>query len=388
MNVLYPFCGTLTLEITSASPEKALEEIMLSNIPLSNITKKTELIYQFQINHKDYSRIRRILQQREEKLVIVSRHGVYWSARALFKRPVLIILIWAVFALTCFLPSRIFFIEVEGNRILSDQQIISAAEQCGLSFGTSRKAIRSETLKNALLSRLPQLQWAGINTYGCRGVISVRERSEPEPIHQNDRITSIVADRDAFILSATVTAGTAMVRPGDSVMEGQTMISGYADHGLRIQTVRASGEILGLTNRSVSVVMPEKYLQINGNPTVKREISLLIRKKRINLWKDSRISDASCGRMYEEYFVSLPGGFPLPIAICIDRYLRYETVESQATETESYPSLQQFSDAYLLDQMTAGQILQKQHQTTAADGLYRLDSSYICSEYIGREQIE
>lgn len=35
-------------------------------------------------------------------------------------------------------------------------------------------------MKNALLSAIPELQWAGVNTYGCRAVISVRERTLPE----------------------------------------------------------------------------------------------------------------------------------------------------------------------------------------------------------------
>ena len=37
--------------------------------------------------------------------------------------------------------------------------------------------IRSEKVKNSLLQRIPQLQWAGINTDGCVAVISVREKT-------------------------------------------------------------------------------------------------------------------------------------------------------------------------------------------------------------------
>ena len=117
------------------------------------------------------------------------------------------------------------FIEAEGNELLSGEEILAAAEECGISFGASRKYIRSEKVKNQLLSLLPELQWAGINTVGCRAVISVRERAVAENSHPKQYVSNLVAEQDAYILSATVTEGTPMVRPGDSVVAGQTLVS-------------------------------------------------------------------------------------------------------------------------------------------------------------------
>ena len=134
--------------------------------------------------------------------------------------------------------------------------------------------------------------------------------------------------------------------------------------------------------------MPEEYDVPEMNSDVFYKLSLILGKKRINLWKDSRISDISCGRMYEEYFVSLPGNFQLPIAICVDRYACYEMQKSKIPETDVQIQLRAFSDAYLHRQMVAGQILQKQYRFSFADGLYKLESNYLCTEMIGREQRE
>ena len=134
--------------------------------------------------------------------------------------------------------------------------------------------------------------------------------------------------------------------------------------------------------------MPERYVLPETIHKANYKISLLIGKKRINLWKDSRISDTGCGRMYEEYFVSLPGGFRLPIAICVDQYLDYETREAVIPEADVQIQLQEFSDNYLLRQLVAGQIVKKQQQLFFTDGLYKLESSYTCTEMIGKEQRE
>ena len=134
--------------------------------------------------------------------------------------------------------------------------------------------------------------------------------------------------------------------------------------------------------------MPEIFDFVERDSEVLYKFSLILGKKRINLWKDSRISDTGCGRMYEEYFVSLPGGFRLPIAICVDQYLDYETREAVIPEADVQIQLQEFSDNYLLRQLVAGQIVKKQQQLFFTDGLYKLESSYTCTEMIGKEQRE
>ena len=219
-------------------------------------------------------------------------------------------------------------------------------------------------------------------------MIAVRERREEEPLTHQNQVSSLIADRDGFILSATVTAGTPHCAPGDTVTRGQVLVSGYTDCGICIRASRAEGEILAQTSRKLTAVTPAYYAATAMTSEPKYKISLLVGKKRINLWKDSRIPQASCGRMYEEYYVSLPGGFQLPLAIGVDQYREYEIQEVLASEEEAMEQLQIFSDRYLTDQLVAGQILGKQQDFSCDLGLYQLGSSYTCTEMIGRERRE
>lgn len=385
---LLPLDGILTVEILSADPTGAFDAILNAGITVSDITPKSELNYAFRISRKELPVLSQTLQKNNCKIRIIHRSGLYWNARALLHRPVLTFTVLLLLILSSYIPSRILFIEVEGNQRLSTREILNAAEHCGVTFGTPRKQLRSEQIKNELLSVIPELQWAGVNTAGCRAVISVKERCSTEAPTRNNIVSNIIADHDAYILNTTVTGGTPMVHPGDSVISGQTLISAYTDHGYLIHATRASGEILGLTRRSVSAVLPANYLRITPQKDYFYKISLLMRKKRINLWIDSRISDTGCGRMYEEYFVSLPGGFQLPIAVCIDRYHTHATKPDVIQETEATSMLQVFSDTYLASRMTAGQFLQKQYYLSADGGRYQLESNYICTEIIGKEQTE
>ena len=89
--------------------------------------------------------------------------------------------------------------------------------------------------------------------------------------------------------------------------------------------------------------------------------------------------------MYEEYYVTLPGGFQLPAAVCIDRYFCYETQSAVLPEADAQLLLAQFSDQYLKRRMIAGEILQTQQTMEVTEDLYALTGSYVCAEIIGRE---
>ena len=379
--------GMITVEFTSANPEKVLESIAVARISILHIIQCQELTYRIQIRHGDYKKLSCILDKQNAALKIINKRGIYWSFRKSLSRPVLLSTFFAMLILSVYLPSRIFFVTVEGNMTIPSQQILSAAEACGIKFGASRRLIRNEKMKNNLLFAVPQLQWAGINTRGCVAVISVLERTEKEPPKEKI-ISNLIADQDGYILSTTIISGTAHVQPGNSVTKGQLLISGYTDCGLCIRTTRAEGEIFAQTNRKLISVTPKNYAVCIRNQNVFYKISLLLRKKRINLWKDSRISDTTCGRMYEEYYVSLPGKYQLPIAICIDRYFPYDLQDATVTEADIQHTLQRFSENYLIQQMISGQFIGKQHHLMQSDSLFLLESSYVCKEMIGKEQRE
>ena len=244
--------------------------------------------------------------------------------------------------------------------------------------------MRSEKVKNALLDAIPQLQWAGVNTSGCTAVISVRERAVSREEPESSGVSSIVADRDGYILSCTVTQGTAQVQPGQSVQNGQTLISGYTECGICIQATQAKGEIIAQTHRELTALAPVSCLQRTGSTGISRRLSLLLGKKRIFFWKGSGISDAGCGRMYKQYNFTLPGGFRLPIALCVDTY-QHSSLRDGNAEVSAF---EEYARQYLKAQMVAGQILRETQRIVPNGDVLRLQGSYVCTEAIGKVKPE
>lgn len=380
--------GTLEVALTSADPEQALAAVTAIDIPISDIHGVDGLTYRFSIRSRDFKALQRISNRRGDQLRIVGRRGLYWKLQSLRRHPILVFGTLMLLLGTLYLPTRVLFVQVEGNQTLSRQQILSAAENCGIRFGADRRQIRSEKVKNALLKQIPRLQWVGVNTSGCVATISVRERAVREEVETEATVSQIVAVRDGFILSGTVLKGNGLFRVGESVKKGQVLISGYTDCGYCIQATRAEGEILAQTSRSLRAVTPETYLRRGAVTAVKRRISILLGKNRINLWKDSGISPTTCDRIYEESYVTLPGGFSLPIAFCVETFTVSHLESEGIAQQDARDLLCQASQQYLLQQMIAGSILSQEQSCLLSDGAYRSHIRCICTEMIGREQPE
>ena len=306
----------------------------------------------------------------------------------LYQRPVLILGLIALAALTLFLPTRVLFVRVEGNHLLSQREILDSAADCGIRMGVSGSSIRSEQVKNRLLQEMPLLQWVGVNTRGCVAVISVRERSTEEAMPHEPMISSMVAARDGIIASCTATRGSLLCSPGQAVSAGDVLISGYTNCGIVLRAGSAAGEIYARTLHKVTVAAPLDWEETDGNGITEEKITLIIGKKRINFYKDSGILGTTCDKMSTVNYITLPGGFTLPVALVTEVWRSYECRTEFADEARAERILYSFARTYLNQQMLAGRILQKEELISVTDSSFQLTGHYACLEMIGRERSE
>lgn len=389
MGLFHSFAGLLHIRITSADISELLSQISAKGIPLFRVKWIDDLTVHGTIYRSNYRQLREFTEHRGDKLEIVNRLGLYWSGKSLLKRPVLFYGVIFSVLLALFLPSRILFVRVEGNGMVSEKLILDAAENCGISFGASRRRVRSEKIKNALLAQIPELQWIGVNTSGCVATINVKEKSVAQQSQKvQTGVSSIVASRDGVIWECTVTKGNPLCQVGQAVKAGQTLVSGYTDCGITIKATRAEAEIYAQTLWNLEIVTPLNVVQRWEQNDCEIKYSLLIGKNQINFFKDSGISDTSCVKMYEEHFLTLPGGFQLPIGIAREAYIYYDTQEVQITEADSVDWLQSAAENYLQAQMVAGRILSQDVEVLLKDGVGCLSGQYACLEMIGQVKNE
>lgn len=375
MDLWWRAAGFVRLRLTSADCAARLRALA-AEVDLEQIEFQSDLTVEFSVRKSDLDRV---TVRDGEKLEVLEQRGLGELGKRWGRWPVLGAILILITALTVFLPTRILFLRVEGNGEIPDRLILEEAENCGVYFGASRRELRSEQVKNHLLYAIPQLRWAGVNTSGCVATITVSVRSDGEA-EEDTTPGSIVALRDAVVTEVNVSAGTALVTPGQAVTAGQTLISGFTDLGITTRADRAAGEVYGLTNRTVRAVLPAETQIRTGEGRTVKKFSLLIGKNRINLYSGSGILHTSCVKMRKINWLTLPGGFRLPVALVEESYELCDLRESPRTGGEA--ALLDAARRTVQDSMIAGEILTEDHFW----GENVLEAVFESREMIGRFQ--
>ena len=353
------FARHFRIQIVSAELEKLLTKLLNENVEMMDIIRLDSLTVEVVIQRKQISDFLGVMRKYEVNYHIISKDGFLWKIFALRKRPVLLAGIVLFVICSLLLPERILFIHVTGNETISDTLILSEAEKMGISFGIKASDVRSEELKNQLLQKIPKLQWVGITTYGSCGVIT----------------------------QMTVHRGNPICKTGQTVNAGDVLVSGYTDCGIKLKAESAQAEIFAHTIRESLIVSP--LTAISRTAVKGKHTCYLIRvgKKVINLCNHSGILDGTCVKMYQEDFLTLPGGFQLPVSLIQVRYEFYECSDFNL-QHDDFGWLPQSARTYVCSQMIAGEILSEDIQWNCYDEICVFVGIYSCHEMIGQVKYE
>lgn len=388
MSFFRSLTGTVTVEITSANIALTMDYLTRRGVILWDVIYFDDLTVRLCISRRSYKVLCALLEKRGDSYRLISREGLFWKVQSFGKRPVLVLGLLIFLFLVLFIPSRVLFVAVEGNCTVNSNQILSVASDLGLKFGASRRLVKSEGIKNGLLSAIEELEWVGVNTKGCVAIISVREHSREELDSLTQGVGDVVALRDGVVLSCDVTRGNAVCTAGQAVKEGDILISGTLDQGFATVSTVADGEVFASTEREFSALFHGVSGKRGAVTARNAKYCLLIGKKLINFFKCSGISGGTCVKMYSKYVLTLPGGFSLPVALIKYNFESREFTPVKVEKSQAQQLLSDFSRCYIRDRMIAGQILATSEEVALLGDACQLTGTYACTEMIGRVQQE
>lgn len=384
MDLWWRIGGYLRVRLTGADLARSLRELAALQLRMDQIEFCSDLTVEFSVARWQYGILEAYQKKNGLTMESVQRRGGPEIVKGWLRRPLLVLVLISLLGASIYIPSRIFFIRVEGNQTIPTRLILEMAERCGVEFGASRRELRSEQVKNQLLSDIPELSWVGVNTRGCVATITVQERQLQEEAQQAVP-GNIVAIRDAVVDEITVTSGTNVCVVGQAVREGQVLVSGYTDLGICTRVEEAQAEVYGLTQRTVEAVLPEKATVRGEQIDSKRKISLIFGKNRINLYSDSGILQGSCGKMTQVKQLVLPGGWELPVYLVVETYTQYGSSVQSRSEAGVEDLLLDAAERHTREAMVAGSILDVDAELTLADGRYQYVCGFSCRELIGKQ---
>lgn len=383
--IVWFFLGLTQLSIEGASPEQVLRRYALARIAFRDCSKPEPFTLRLWVLRRDEARAQQLAAGCGCECRVLARGGFGQVFGGLRRRPVLLGLLATAVAAGIVVPKFVFFYTVEGNETVPTAQILRELDALGVGFGTYGPSIKPQTLKNQMLLRIPRLQWLTVQQSGMCARVVVRERLETEPVLDRRTPTNVVAARAGVITRVQAEAGSCLCAPGQAVTAGQLLVSAYTDFGYKVQLSAARAEVYARTLRTAVCVVPQTQ-QVKSAPTRTRTaLSLLVGRRRIALFGEGETAQ-HCDRTEIRRFLTLPGGFSLPLGIAITRISEYDTREQALQADAVRQQLTRLVQADAQRQMVAGTIVGSRERVSEQDGCVRLEASLQCEEMIARMQ--
>lgn len=375
--------GTARLRVSGARPERMLNLLARYGIWFSQMERTDELSLCFTVLHRDLRRAQRLAADAYFDVEVLRHSGLPMLARrvkhrfALYIMPPLCIL--AVLVLSLF----IWEIEITGNETISDAQILSVLDDHGIRVGSFGLCIDRELLRDKVISVLPKISWMTVNVKGCRAEVIIRERVEPPEIVDMGSPADMIAARTGLICEMSVFEGAAQAKKGDTVLQGELLISGTMPSlSGKTRLVRSLGVIKARTWYEISEKMPLEYISKRYTGETKTKKSLIIGNYRLNLYLNGGISLDACDKIISRERLSLPGGILLPIETVSAEYREYIPETARMSDEDAEAILKARLTQRLIEQ-TKGEPLSLEFETRSDGEFVTVTLHAECMEDIG-----
>jgi len=256
--------------------EKTLNILRRRNIDVWDVEKNEKRI-KFKISYDDYIKHSDVI----EAINPVSKRGFMLKVKKMKLRRGfsigLLIFIICFFLLT----SMVWEIEVIGTNQINSKKIIELLNENQVKIPVSISQTQTEKLETLIYTKMELFKFVEVYVEGSKLIIFVREKEPEKAEIKNNEPSSIVSSKNAIINKVIAKSGQPVVKEGDVVYEGQTLVMGIVKNknSDEFTMVPSDGLVYGKTYynfemkeekiKSMNVSTNERkivyYLKIKGN---------------------------------------------------------------------------------------------------------------------------
>lgn len=385
--------GTVSVTVTGAFPERLLNLCAQQGVAFWGLQWIDDSTLVFISRRGTLSTVQQLAQRLSCTLEVDNRWGLpFFLGRFRYRYAFLVGLTISVIT-GMILSNFIFTIEVTGNETVSTGEILTELRRFGVTEGVYGPNLeRIEIAQQALLV-LDELSWMAINLHGTRIEVIVRERILPPVTKKMQGVSHIYAKTSGIVMDMQVLDGMPMVLEGDTVAEGDMLISGDVEMKPPIYSpdspsqwlrVHASGEIFARTWRVLEMKIPltTTTKSHTGEEKSKRWLEFLGLK--VDFFGNSSISEGKYDKITDVYQWHMPSGEKLPFAFAVETTHAYTPI-SVSVNPEAAQALLELR---LLDELTedigeTGSIISTQYTARMDAEMLYVTLTAECREEIG-----
>lgn len=375
--------GTVRIEASGVEPEILLNKLCDKNIEFWDTQAEDGFSLLLTVHAADLTEIRSCARKNSCDIKILGTRGGKAITRSAKRRYALLAGLAVCIVITAVSSLFVWNISVSGNKNMSYGEVVRALKECGVEYGTFWPAISAEDVKNEILLEYPEVSWISLNMSNSRLEVIIHERTEKPDIINEAEPRSIYAKKSGIITNVSVLQGRSAVNIGDTVCEGDILVSGLMESETGDdRQVHAIADVTARTWYEISAVSPltenKKTEKDGGN----LKLGLLSGKNRINFYSDSRNEEPSCDKINKLRYISFGKSFVIPIGMVIQSAKNYEIRECDVNREDTTLRMQDDLMAELRYRIGDGEIVSSSFTVTECDGLLVVTLRAECIENI------
>ncbi len=333
--------GYVTITV-SETDKCALADILLKNGIAATLNKKGEFII-------PYRKVKSVLMLFGDKIEYSSSEprGIFpFFHRHKHRYGAFLGII--CFAILLFLSAdTVWDIRIEGAEMGQETAIMDELYDAGLYVGKRWSKINKSQVEINAVSDSENIAWINVNRRGGVAYVKVSDKIIYPDDGEVKGTANIVATRDCVIEEVIVERGYAMVKKGESVKEGDLLISGVIPTELGGGFCYASGVVVGRYDEKIEVFTDKTKLGKVYTDKIHTEISVKFFGKKVNIFKSYRQYACDCDIIEENRDFQLYK--KLPISISVTYIMPYATKETELAEDEQVKITSQLLAEALVD---------------------------------------
>lgn len=375
--------GMARVEISGSEPERVLNALAQKGVCFWDTTPKSDFAIETTVYSSDYPTLCDLDGKSGCEIKLIGSKGGKRILKNARRRAALLLSLTLCAVMLAASSLFIWDIEIVGNENISDAELLRALSDAGLHSGSFRLMLDAEYVKTKLLLCNDKISWAAVNVSGQRAQLVIHERVEKPEIVSEGCVQSIYAAKSGIITKMSVLEGSAAVGVGDTVVQGDLLVSGeMQSETAETRYVHSMAVIEAKTWYELTCITPLFEYAKTEVTDEHGEISLIIGKNRINFYSDSRNSDASCDKINMIMRLSAGDAFTLPFGIAIgssDVYLtEYRRIDTDAAALRMEHRLK----AELQSRIGDGSIVNTTYTVSVSDELMYVTLRAECIENI------
>lgn len=374
--------GYVRFSVSGEFPERLLNQLAANGVGIWGIRRRGNNISAC-IAVRDYLKIRQYRGKNRVRTRVTERYGMPFTLRRYRLRVGLAAGLTLYIAALFFMSSFVWNIRIVGNKNLSEQEILEVCETLGLYEGAAISKLDVEQLRTRLALELDDIAWASVNIEGVRATVNISEVSGTKK--ETEEPCNLVAERDGVVTALEVTSGTIAVKIGQTVREGDLLVSGITEYKDGTYSFGAStGGVFAETERELDcfVSFAQTETVRIGAPQTRRVLSVFGLNIPLYLGsvKGYYETETATAR-YDD------GSMYLPVSMTETEFYKTETRQFTLSEGEAREWAAAQLEKAEKEQLLSAEILSKDMQFEVTQDGVRLTARYKCRENIAKKDL-